>query len=259
MKNPLKKALSILKMRSAPTLDDKDFISETDPVQQFLKMDFSHFKWLKNYDFKSVLDVGANQGQFAYRIRSLFPEILICSFEPIPGLFDQLNEHFRYDKAFMGFNYALGETEQRHVMYLNEFSPSSSLLELAPEHKKHFNFATKETPVEIRVTTLDKICAGLELPSPVLIKIDVQGYEEQVIAGGSQTLKKCFLVIIEVSFRELYQNQPSFDSIYRKMTTLGFKYVGNFEQLLSPVDGEILQADALFMNINLPASSSFQV
>jgi hypothetical protein len=86
------------------------------------------------------------------------------------------------------------------------------------------------------------------LKTPLLIKIDVQGFERMVILGGIQTIKKAEVLIVEVSFQELYENQVPFDTIYSLLTGLGFTFIGNYDQLLSPKDGSILQADAIFLN-----------
>ncbi len=54
------------------------------------------------------------------------------------------------------------------------------------------------------------------------------------------------MLIVGTSFRTLYEGQPLFDEIYGLLRQMGFKYVENWNQLLSPVDGSVLQADAIF-------------
>ena len=80
-----------------------------------------------------------------------------------------------------------------------------------------------------------------------MIKIDVQGYEDKVIGGAVETISKAKAIIVEVSFRELYEGQPLFEKIFGLLSEKGFSYFGNLYQLLSPVDGAPLQADALFV------------
>jgi hypothetical protein len=75
----------------------------------------------------------------------------------------------------------------------------------------------------------------------------VQGFEDKVIAGGPETIRKAKAIIIEVSFRELYEGQPLFEEIFELLSDKGFKFMGNLYQLLSPIDGAPLQADALFV------------
>ena len=89
----------------------------------------------------------------------------------------------------------------------------------------------------------------MEIIHPVLLKMDVQGYEDKVINGAKQLLNDVDYIITEVSFRSLYKDQPLFGDIYDLLSSLGFQHGGNFETLLSPKDGSILQADALFYRV----------
>ena len=132
-------------------------------------------------------------------------------------------------------------------MNLNEFTPSSSFLKMNESHTTSFTYAVNTTQCNIQVKRLDDIASSLNLTVPFLVKIDVQGFEDKVLSGGLETIKNAAIIIVEVSFKELYENQPLFDKIYQTVTKLGFNYSGNFEQLLSPATNEILQADALFI------------
>ena len=58
------------------------------------------------------------------------------------------------------------------------------------------------------------------------------------------------VLIVEMSFKKLYEGQPLFDRIYDTLTRIGFAYHGNFQQLLNRVDGSVLQADGIFINAN---------
>jgi hypothetical protein len=118
-------------------------------------------------------------------------------------------------------------------------------------HRENFPFTKNEKVTQIQIRTLDEVAESIQLNGPILIKIDVQGFEKMVIRGGENTLKKAALLIVEVSFQELYENQIFFDSIYSDLTEMGFRFVGNYDQLVSPKNGSILQADALFINQNV--------
>jgi hypothetical protein len=80
-----------------------------------------------------------------------------------------------------------------------------------------------------------------------LIKIDVQGYEMQVLKGGERVIQSADVIIIETTFVPLYKDQPLFADIYNYFTSRGFRYAGNIEQLLAPINNQILQADAIFI------------
>ena len=132
-------------------------------------------------------------------------------------------------------------------MHRSEFTPSSSILRMRELHKQAFPFTSKETLEKIAVKRLDDVTGGLDLAKNILIKIDVQGFEDRVIAGGLKTIQMAKLLILETSFESLYDDQPLFDTIYETVKRIGFAYHGNFSQLLSPIDGNILQADGIFI------------
>jgi len=67
-----------------------------------------------------------------------------------------------------------------------------------------------------------------------------------VIRGGEDLVSRAKMLIVGTSFRTLYEGQPLFDEIYGLLRQMGFKYVENWNQLLSPVDGSVLQAEAIF-------------
>jgi FkbM family methyltransferase len=207
-----------------------------------------HFNsWLQEYDIKTVVDIGANVGQFATEFTAIFPSAQFHCFEPLNAPFALLKKRFIKNKNVTVYNFALGEKEEELVMNLNEFTPSSSFLKMNESHTSSFTHAVNTTQCNIQVKRLDDIAASLKLTEPFLVKIDVQGFEDKVLTGGLNTIKNATIIIVEVSFKELYENQPLFDKIYQTVTKLGFTYSGNFEQLLSPVTNEILQADALFI------------
>jgi hypothetical protein len=99
----------------------------------------------------------------------------------------------------------------------------------------------------VAINRLDTLIDASNLNKPILVKVDVQGFEKQVIAGGKELLSHVDYIIIEVSFVELYDNQPLFDEINLQMNHLGFLYNGNIEQLISKKTGSVLQADALYV------------
>lgn len=218
--------------------------------KRFKKIEHEMFlkenKWLTDYQFCTIIDIGANEGQFAKKARNLFPNSLIISFEPIPTIYENLKASFLDDKRFKSFNVGLGQKEEKMKLWLNEYTPSSSILKMN-RHTEHFDFAVKQNQIEIRIDQLDNYKSEFDSSQPYMVKIDVQGYEDKVIKGGKEIIKNAQLIITEVSFSSLYQEQVLFDQIYMTLKDMGFKYAGNYEQLYSPVNNEVLQADAIFI------------
>jgi FkbM family methyltransferase len=207
-------------------------------------------RWLQEMNIQTVLDVGANEGQFAVMIRKLLPQAAICSFEPIPDCYTRLISHFKNDRAFKGFNVAIGDKEETIEMNINDFSPSSSLLEIDELHIENFKHTAHSKKQPITVKTLDGLRKELNPVKPYMVKIDTQGYEDKVIKGGQQVLAEAAVIFIELSYRPLYKEQTLFDDTYKELVRLGFAYHGNFEELLSPVNGLVLQSDGIFINVS---------
>ena len=144
------------------------------------------------------------------------------------------------------FNYALGEVEENQEINISQHSPSSSLLPMANLHTEVFagtGFKEKETVI---IKKLDQVFTDFNVSGKFMVKIDVQGFEDKVIKGGIETLKKADCILIETSFEELYQGQLLFDGIYQLLTQIGFVFKGNYTQALNKQDGRILYAESLF-------------
>lgn len=204
-------------------------------------------RWLMSCQFKTIVDIGANEGQFSEKIRILFPEASIYAFEPLQDVFEKLTANFKDDKKFFPVPLGVGDQPGKVDMFRNESTASSSLLEMTEAHTGSFVEAVDTTMEKIEITTLDQYFLDKELEDPLLVKMDVQGLEAAVIAGGEAFLKQADMILTEVSFEELYKNQPLFDEIYHKLTALGFSFAGCYEQLRRPADNRILQADAIFL------------
>lgn len=204
-------------------------------------------RWLQEMNINTVLDIGANEGQFALMIRKLLPDTAICSFEPIPDCYNKLIAHFHSDTAFKAFNVAIGDKEEMIEMNINDFSPSSSLLEIDDLHVENFKHTSHSKKQLIPVKTLDSFSAQLNLLKPYMVKIDTQGYEDKVISGGQQILAGADVIFVELSYKSLYKEQTLFDDIYNALVRLDFEYHGNFEELLSPINGAVLQSDGIFI------------
>ena len=207
----------------------------------------NRLSYLKTFNPETILDIGANVGQFAKEIRQILPEAKIYSFEPIKECFDKLNENMSGDKNFKSFNFALGDKNENSEMHRSVYTPSSSILEMAEAHKTLFPHTIQSRPEQIEIKRLDDVANNLKLKEQILIKIDVQGFEDKVIEGGKETFKKARVVLIENSFVELYEDQPLFDNIYSKLKSLGFIYKGSLQEKIDRNSGQVISEDSLFI------------
>lgn len=204
-------------------------------------------RWMLEYQFKSIIDIGANVGQFGKKIRQYYPEAHLYSFEPIPFVCEELKLNFKGDTNFTAINAGVGDRDGNAKFHMNLFSDSSSMLEIAELHTKNFPYTKDEIEIDVEIKRLDSCFKATEIQKPYLVKIDVQGFEEQVIDGGLQVIGDAEMVITEASYKELYKGQSLFDALYEKLKALGFEYIGNLDQMESAFTGEPLQGDAIFV------------
>lgn len=195
---------------------------------------------------KTIIDVGANVGQFAVAAAMTFPRAQVHSFEPLPESLARLRVNVRKLSAVKVYPLALGEREGECSFHINSYSHASSILPLAQAHRSAFPAARDVGTIKVEMTTLDRIFAGVELEPPALLKLDVQGYEAQTLKGGVQTLERCDYVVLETSFKRLYEGEASFTGVLALMQQLGFEFLRPVGWLCEPATGEVLQADALF-------------
>jgi len=206
------------------------------------------YRWLQEMKIATVLDIGANQGQFAEMIRQVLPHAMIYSFEPLESCFKELTAKARSLMPIQCFSFALGEKETQMMIHHNDFSASSSLLPMGRRHREAFPFTQHAVEERVTVRSLDCVVPELELKPKILVKLDVQGYELNVLAGAEKTLPLIDVLIVETSFVELYEGQPLFKDVHNFLTERGFAHFGNLDQISDPSNGFVLQADSIFVN-----------
>lgn len=205
------------------------------------------YGWLREWGIHTVLDVGANVGQFASQIHSLLPGATLYSFEPLEDCYSELLRTMKGVERFRALNIALGDRNGREQIYRNDYTPSSSLLPMGDQLTQSFPFTAMATRQEIEIRRLDDLGDELVLMEPILMKIDVQGMEDKVLLGGERTLARTSILIVETSFTELYKGQALFDRVYRLLADWGFTFMGSEHNIRDPEDGRVLQSDAVFL------------
>ena len=199
---------------------------------------------------KTILDIGANNGKSAQEMRKRFPHAQIYSFEPLQDCFRELTKKMAGDKNFQAFNVALGKESGESVIKRSSFHPSSSILTMSNLHKTLYPKSAGMSEERITIARLDDTVRDIKIEKPLFIKMDVQGFEAEVIKGGSETLKHAELVLMETSFVPLYENQPLFGDIHTLMQERGFEYRGRAESHYNKNTNELLYEDSVFVRKN---------
>ena len=195
-------------------------------------------KIIKYYGIDSILDVGANVGQYASELRQLNYKGDILSFEPLAAEFKILQSKALRDAKWKTFNYALGSKNKNEKINISENSFSSSILELLPAHIENAPESKSKDIQTIQVKTLDSIFDNiLSSKNNIYLKIDTQGYEKEVLTGAFDSLKKISCLQLEMSLIPLYSTESSFEDLM-KLLTDQFKLIG-FERDSQQETGEL--------------------
>jgi len=194
-----------------------------------------------------VLDVGANAGQYASRLREDGYSGTIVSFEPLREPYARLCAASADDPAWHTLNIALGEAPARTQMNVSANSYSSSLLPMTPTTVDAAPDAVYIGVEDVKVTRLDL----LTLPAGrKMIKADVQGVEPSVLRGAHSLLAAVDVVEVEMSLVPIYEGQELAPAVCAMMRARGFVPVAFGTSFAHPETGEILQIDGLFARVN---------
>jgi len=212
----------------------------------------SAYAWLglRRLPIRTIIDVGANVGQFARTASQAFPAAHIYCFEPLPEAIQALSEWAgkQHHRQITTYNLALGNCEGKVEFFSHiKHSPSSSFLKTTEVCEQLYPFTQEQQAKAVNVSTLDQWFRTVS-PAPeleILLKLDVQGFEDRVIHGGQETLKKAKACIVEISLDRLYENQATFQNLSNCFYELGYEYTGNLHQSYAD-DGHVISIDAIF-------------
>lgn len=195
--------------------------------------------------FASVVDVGANRGQFTLLMAGLYPDARIVAFEPLMDPFRKLLEVTAKLPKVRAINSAIGSTRTTAPMNVSKRDDSSSLLPITAMQEKIFPHTGHARIDHVRVAPLGDFIDGVDLARPSLLKIDVQGFELQVLKGAADCLDGFDVVYVEASFMQLYQGQPFASDIIDYLHERQFRLAAIYN-LSQTAAGEAVQADFLF-------------
>lgn len=207
---------------------------------------------IKNYcsNFKTIIDVGANKGQFAFAASQIFDQAFIYSFEPVPDVFQVLKENTSKIPNINIFNQALGAEKGNIKFFKNKYSHASSALPIHENQKILIPGTSDVEEIEVTISTLSDFLTNINFKSPSLLKLDVQGFEKEVIKGASEVLNKIDYILFETSFIEMYQGEPLFDEMHEFVKSHGFNLIAPVG-FLQTGNLQIPQMDVLYKRADL--------
>lgn len=194
-----------------------------------------------------VLDVGANTGPFARALREAGYAGRIVSFEPQLAAFSELEAASGSDLAWDCRRVALGSSDGTVELHVAGNSSSSSLLEMTEQHVTSAPESRYVTSERVELRRLDTIRDEVvRRDDTVYLKVDVQGFELEVLRGAEETLEQVVAVEAELSFVPLYEGGAALMDVVSHLDERGFHLLTLDPVFVDSRDGRLLQVDGLF-------------
>ena len=180
-----------------------------------------------------VLDVGANQGQFARLLRdSLRFQGRIASIEPQREVFERLRSAMAGDPSWSGHPIALGASETTAELTIFDRTEFSSFRRPSDYGEASFDTLAGKTQIEsVPVRRLDDLWPDLVGDSrAVFLKLDTQGFDLEVLKGGTQSLPRVVGLVTEVAAMPIYEEVPKFSEHIQTLLSYGFDITGLYPE-----------------------------
>jgi FkbM family methyltransferase len=204
-----------------------------------------HEAALRPLNLASVVDIGANRGQFSALASVLFPKAKIFAFEPLSeeaAIYDRI---FRKSPQVKLYRYAAGDKSGSAQIHISARADSSSLLPISSRQSEIFPGTEEVATRAIEVRRVDDVLKNEILKPPLMVKLDVQGFELVALKGMPDILSFANYIYAEITFIPLYQGQPLAHEVIAWLRARGFRLRGIYN-LASTSKHAAIQADALF-------------
>jgi FkbM family methyltransferase len=208
--------------------------------------------FLNSRNLHTVVDIGANRGQFALITRKVFPAARVYAFEPLNEPATTFRQVFATDPQVILRELAVGPNDEDTFIHVSQADDSSSLLPIGSMQSQLFPGTAEKEKRKTIVKRLDSVLCREDIESPALLKIDVQGFEKDVLEGCRELLPSFSYVYVECSFLELYIGQALAHEIISFLSEFGFLLSGIYN-LYYDKTGLAIQGDFLFEKKNLSA------
>lgn len=208
--------------------------------------------YLTKYSIDTIIDIGANKGQFGSLLRTLDYKNHIVSFEPLDDAFKILSQKSANDKKWDVYNIAIGDINEISKINIAANSHSSSLLETSDLLISNEKTAIQIKTQTIEVQTLDSIFNKIKPKNTknVYLKSDTQGFEKAVINGAKNILSQIKCVQIEMPLYSLYEGEALFNELIETMQLSNFHLSALMNGYKNNTTDQLFEVDGIFVNKN---------
>jgi FkbM family methyltransferase len=235
VKNKIKRSLH------AAGVEVHRFSPEASPLARMTKS-------FRSFNIDLVIDIGANEGQFAQGIRAGGYAGRVVSVEPMLAAHERLVRESQGDaKWHVHPRCAVGCEVGEIELNIAGNSVSSSVLPMLAAHSNAAPESVYQRRETVPLSTLDLILPNyLQNSESPFLKIDTQGYEWQVLEGAKAVLPRVRGILMEISFLPLYEGQRLWRECVDRIQSEGFTLWALEPVFIDPANGRTLQMDALF-------------
>jgi len=199
----------------------------------------------QRYRIDQILDIGASRGQYVGSIRGMGYCKNFISFEPVKDAYAELEKRYKGDTMVKTYNVAIGDKNKDVFINVSKCDLCSSVLDVTDITVKVEPGTKHISKEKCKMRTLDSFYD--EFSENLMLKIDVQGFEKNVLLGATKTLKNAKVLFVEMSLVELYKGEASFSDIVKILEKKGFELYAITPAFMDNSTGRMLQVDGLFI------------
>lgn len=197
-------------------------------------------------NFKYILDVGANLGEWTRMAKEIYPDSVVYMIEPLSEMESNLKkicEEFPGTKYFP--NGAGSKIAEHPLTTWGDDLAGASCLNSENEYFKSLNKQRM-----IKIITIDSLIENKQIEIPELVKLDIQGFELEALKGATMTFGKTEAFILETSLFEFTKGTPILSEVVIFMADRGYEIYDFPGFLRRPYDYALGQIDVCFAKKN---------
>ena len=195
-----------------------------------------------------IVDIGAYEGKWTEEVSEVFPKAQFLMIEAQSEKEPLIKNVALKDSSRRDYRIELLSSDDNKMLLFNQYESASSVL---VEH--HDTGAKKKT---ITSKSLDTVLNDSNFQTPDFIKLDTQGYELEILKGGNNALTFAKVVLMEVSFIDIYKNGPLVLDVLNFMDKHNFQTYDICSIMRRPLDKALFQSDLLFIKKDSPLIQS---